>query len=157
MGRKLNLYFCLSMYRIAEEKHSSEKEFEIPTGKKLNPNNRWVILAKLIPWEKFEGEYAALFDEKMGAPAKSFRMALGSLIIQEISGYTDRETIENIQENPYLQYFLGLKSYQDKGPFDASMLVYFRKRINKEIIEKINKEIINQGLKNKSEKQDLSE
>lgn len=144
------------MYRISEEKHNSSQEFEIPTGKKLNPNNRWVILANLIPWQKFEGEYAALFDEKMGAPAKSFQMALGSLIIQEMLRFTDRETLEHIEENPYLQHFLGLQSYQDKAPFDASMLVYFRKRINREIIEKINKEIVLQALENSQEKKDLS-
>lgn len=145
------------MYRFSEEKHNSEQDFEIPTDKKLNPNNRWIILHSLIPWEKFEGEYAALFSEKMGAPAKSFRMALGSLIIQEVLKTTDRETIEQIQENPYLQYFLGLKCYQDYSPFDASMLVYFRKRINREIIEKINKEIVNQEIKKETEKPDLSE
>ncbi len=98
------------MYRYTEEKHISWESFEFPTNKKLNPNNRWIILAKLIPWGELEGEYAELFDEKMGAPAKSFRIALGSLIIQEILGSTDRETVENIKENPYLQYFLGLKT-----------------------------------------------
>jgi hypothetical protein len=37
------------MYRYTKEKHNSEQDFEIPTGKKLNSNNRWIILAKLIP------------------------------------------------------------------------------------------------------------
>ena len=97
------------MYRLIKEKHISPQDFEIPRDKKLNPHNKWVILAELIPWQKFEAEYAANFEEKMGAPAKSFRIALGSLIIQEISGYTDRQVIENIEENPYLQYFLGQK------------------------------------------------
>jgi IS5 family transposase len=27
--------------------------FESPFEKKLNPENRWVVLAKLIPWERF--------------------------------------------------------------------------------------------------------
>lgn len=144
------------MYRCTEEKHSLSKDFEFPTDIKLNSNNRWVILEKLIPWQKFEGEYAAIFDEKKGAPAKSFRLALGALIIQEILGLTDRETIEQIKENPYLQYFLGLKLYQDKAPFDSSMLVYFRKRINGKMIEKINKEVVKQVLINKSTEKDLS-
>jgi hypothetical protein len=33
-------------------------------------------------------------------------MALGALIIKEISGKSDRETVEQIKENPYLQYFI---------------------------------------------------
>ncbi len=47
-----------------------------------------------------------------------------------------------IRENPYLQYFIGFKSYQDDPLVDASMLVHFRKRIDEELINKINKEIV---------------
>ena len=68
-------------------------------------------MAKLIPWSEFEEEYAQNFSEGIGAPAKSFRMALGALIIKEKLGSSDRETVEQIRENPYLQYFIGLKTY----------------------------------------------
>jgi transposase, IS5 family len=32
-------------------------EFFLPFGGKLNPENRWVVLAQLIPWEKAEDVY----------------------------------------------------------------------------------------------------
>ncbi len=51
-------------------------------------------MANLIPWSEFEAEYASLFSEEMGAPAKTFRIALGALIIQERLGISDRETVE---------------------------------------------------------------
>ena len=85
----------------------------------------------------FQWEYASLFNEKSGAPAKLFRCALGSLLIQQILHITDRETVAQIKENSYLQYFIGLNSYEYKAPFDSSILVYFRQRIKKEIIEKL--------------------
>ena len=44
------------------------------------------MMAKLIPWYEFEEEYAQKFSEDIGAPAKSFRMALGALIIKEKLG-----------------------------------------------------------------------
>jgi hypothetical protein len=69
-------------------------------------------------------------------------MALGTLIIKEKLGTSDRETIEQIRENPYLQYFIGLNSYQQEPLIDASMLVHFRKRIRVELINKINQEIV---------------
>jgi hypothetical protein len=62
----------------------------------------------------------------MGAPAKPFRMALGALMIKEKLGTSDRETVEQLKENPYLQYFLGLSSYSNEAPFEASMFVHFR-------------------------------
>jgi len=66
-------------------------------------------------------------------------MALGALIIKEISGKSDRETVEQIKENPYLQYFIGMESYSSKEAFNASMMVHFRKKIGMELINKITK------------------
>ena len=60
---------------------------------KLSPDNRWLIIAELIPWAEFEVEYAEKFSEKMGASAKPFRMTLETLIIKEKLGISDRETI----------------------------------------------------------------
>ena len=80
-------------------------------------------MARLIPWSDFEEEYASFFYEGTGATAKSFRMANGALIIKEKLGITDQETVEQINENPYLQYFIGMSSYSNETPFDASMLV----------------------------------
>lgn len=111
------------MYRFEEQSHVSSENFELPFEGKLSEDNRWVIMASLIPWSEFEEEYASIFDEEMGAPAKSFRMALGALIIKEKLGISDRETVEQIKENPYLQYFIGISSYSNETPFDASMLV----------------------------------
>ncbi|NCQ81200.1 MAG: transposase [Microcystis aeruginosa W13-15] len=99
-------------------------------------------MANLIPWSEFEAEYASLFSEEMGAPAKTFRIALGALIIQERLGISDRKTVEQIRENPYLQYFIGLTKYQIEAPFDASMMVYFRKRIKLNLLNKINQEMV---------------
>ena len=79
-------------------------------------------------------------------------MALGSLLIQQILNLSDRETVAQIKENPYLQYFLGLNSYEYKAPFDSSMLVYFRKRIKTELVNQINRQIVKQTLSIESEK-----
>jgi len=46
-------------------------------------------------------------------------MALGALVINEKLRVTDDETIEQIKENPYFQYFIGLESYQNEAPFDG--------------------------------------
>lgn len=46
-----------------------------------------------------------------------------------------------ITENPYLQYFIGLEKYQIEPPFDPSLMVYFRKRLDQKIMKKINKMI----------------
>ncbi len=80
------------MYRQVDCNATPAEKFKLPFDGKLSEDNRWVILAKLIPWSKFEEKYAQQFSENIGAPAKSFRMALGALIIKEKLGTSDRET-----------------------------------------------------------------
>lgn len=131
------------MYRQTEINITTLENFTVPFEEKLATDNRWVIMSKLIPWAEFEVEYAENFStEGMGAPAKPFRMALGALIIKERLKTSDRETVEQIRENPYLQYFIGMKGYSNKEPFEASMLVHFRQRIGEELVNKINRKTI---------------
>lgn len=85
------------MYISTTTVHCSVEDFQLRDGFQLDENNRWVVLSKLIPWSEFEQEYAILFDEKIGAPAKSFRLALGALLIQQILNITDRETVAQIK------------------------------------------------------------
>ena len=126
------------MYKKVEQLETESENFELPFGGKLAEDNRWVIMAKLIPWAEVEEEYAKKFTLLLGAPAKSSRMALGALIIKEKLGISDRETVEQIRENPYLQYFIGLNSYRNEAPFEASMLVHFRERLEIDLVNKIN-------------------
>ena len=75
-------------------------------------------------------------------PAKPLRMALGSLLIQKQYDYSDRELVEQLTENPYYQYFIGLHGYQQNAPFVPSLLVEFRKRLTEEVLNEINEMII---------------
>ena len=133
------------MYPKKESKKSTVENFKISSEWKPKEENRWVIMSKIIPWEEFEEEYAKNFSENKGAPAKPFRMALGSLIIKEILGISDRETVEQIKENPYLQYFIGLEVYENEEAFDASMLVHFRQRIGMDLVNQINKKMVKEA------------
>jgi len=90
----------------------------------------------------FVAEYAQNFTVSTGAPAKSFRIALGALIIKERLGTSDSETVEHIRENPYLQYFIGMTTYSDDSPFDSSMFVHFRQRIGVNLVNKINEKMV---------------
>ena len=134
------------MYRKDNPNQLTFKDFYLPFGGSLRGDNRWVILAKQIPWQQIEQNYSELFSNDAGCPAKLARMAFGALIIKERLGTSDRETLEQICENPYLQYFLGLMEYQDSPPFDHSMMTHFRKRFDKEILKTINESIVNGAL-----------
>ncbi|NAS20047.1 IS5/IS1182 family transposase, partial [Clostridium butyricum] len=116
------------------------EDFVFPFGE-LDKNNRWVKLADIIPWFEFEQIYSEKFINN-GRPSKPFRIVLGSLIIKQKLNCSDRETVSAIAENPYLQYFIGLKEFQQSAPFGASSMVEFRKRISDEMIIEMNEIIL---------------
>ena len=134
------------MYRQDDPHQMTFEDFYLPFGGKLRRDNRWVILSQQIPWPEIEPRYSANFSGRdTGNVAKSARVALGALVIKERLGLTDRETVLQIQENPYLQYFLGFPEYCDEPPFDHSLMVHFRKRFDKETLAKINEAIVLQA------------
>jgi IS5 family transposase len=116
-------------------------------GAKLDPENRWVKISQMIPWDEIEEKYKENFSKEMGRPAKPVRMALGSHLIKEKFCLSDEETVELITESPYLQYFLGLEQFESKAPFEASMMTWFRKRLTPEMIAEVNQYVIRGGRK----------
>ncbi len=130
------------MYKPIDKLQHSFFDFNQPLGLHMNPDNRWVKMAGRIPWDDFEIKYARLFPSDTGNVAKPLRMALGSLIIQTKFQYADRELVEQITENPYLQYFIGLPGYQEEPPFDTSTPVLFRKRISAEMLMEVNEYLL---------------
>ncbi|WP_233130368.1 IS5 family transposase [Synechococcus sp. 1G10] len=134
------------MYRREHRHQLSFENFFLPFGGKLSGSNRWIKLVELIPWEELENDYASHFSKGFGAPAKPFRMALGALIIKARLAITDEELVEQIKENPYLQFFIGLEAFQFTAPFDPSMMVYFRKRLPESVINDCNERIVRHGL-----------
>ena len=134
------------MYRHEHRDQLSFEDFFLPFGGQLSGDNRWIKLAELIPWDELEDDYAAQFCKGYGAPAKPFRMALGALIIKARLRLTDEELVEQIKENPYLQFFIGLEGFQYSAPFDPSMMVYFRKRLPEDVVNDCNERIVQHGL-----------
>lgn len=140
------------MYEHNERQMIMPDEFFLPFGGKLDPENRWVVLANLIPWDKVEDIYIrSLKDTTQGNKALPARMALGSLLIKERMRLSDEETVEQIKENPYLQYFIGLSEFQQKAPFDSSLMTHFRKRFDASIINQVNEWMVEAQMKEKQD------
>lgn len=137
------------------EKQLNLVEFQLPFGGKLLEGNRWVRLAQMIPWHEFEKQYCSnLSKSGQGPPAFSVRMALAALIIKERLGVTDEECVEQIRENPYLQYFCGLKAFTTERPFHPTMFVHFRKRFPADDIARMNEVVVAKASEKKPEDKD---
>jgi len=78
----------------------------------------------------------------MGAPAIDARIVIGAMIIKHKMKLDDRETIETIRENMYMQYFLGLSEYTYEDVFDRSLFTTLRYRLGADKFDAMTRQII---------------
>jgi len=116
--------------------------FETPFAQKLQAQNRWVVLAQRIPWD----DIVSVYDKQMrnsetGASHINGRVIIGCIVIKHMCNLSDEETLLQIQENMYMQYFIGYSGFSTEAPFDSSLFVEIRKRLGLEQINAINEKI----------------
>ena len=105
---------------------------------KLDKSNRWVRLADNLPWAEIEVEYNKTLENKhCGASNKPARQVIGALLIKHIDNLSDEKTICAIQENPYMQYFVGLPAFTIKPLFSPELLVLVRKRLDADFFNRL--------------------
>lgn len=120
---------------------SQHSLFEHPFGGELDPKNRWVRLADSLPWDKLVKVYAAKLVADKGRPSIEPRVVLAALMIKHLKNLPDREVIEEISENIYLQYFAGYSGFRKEPAFDASLFVTLRKRMGNGDFDKMTVEL----------------
>jgi transposase, IS5 family len=117
--------------------------FETPFEQHLRADNRWVVLARLIPWDDLSNIYLKHVGVSgMGPKPINPRIVIGALIIKHMEDLDDREVVAQVSENVYMQYFLGYSSFNPDPPFDASLFVEIRKRLGFEAVNALNEKII---------------
>jgi len=130
------------MIRYHSHRQLSLTDFDWPFQTALDESNRWVKMSQCIPWDALaEGYYKGL-SLKQGRPSKDARLVIGAVIIKHKLCLSDEETVAQIQENPYLQYFVGLPGYQMEAPFVPSLLVEIRKRMGQSVFDVFQSAII---------------
>lgn len=118
----------------------------------LDKTNRWVWLGDHLPWAEYEKLYGqTLNNQTAGASGKPARMVIGAMIVKHITRLSDQDTIEMIQENPYMQYLCGLGEFTDQPIFDSSLFVDLRKRISADDINKMTEALLKREQQMKEE------
>ena len=60
------------MYKYTDNTQSNFLSFNQPIGLHMNPKNRWVKMADVIPWEIFEKKYDGYVDRIYDTSKKYF-------------------------------------------------------------------------------------
>jgi transposase, IS5 family len=102
-----------------------------------------VRLARQIPWDRIVGVYLKqLHNQTLGAPSINPRVILGAVMIKHLKYLSEEDAILEIQENMYLQYFIGFSSFTTEPAFDPSLFVEIRKRLGSAEMGEIDEEIV---------------
>jgi len=130
------------MIRYNSNRQMTIEEFKTPFQIKLDKGNRWIKLGDSLPWDALASIYYRSMSSDMGAPAIDARIVIGAMIIKHKLKLDDRETIETIRENMYMQYFLGLKGYTYEDVFDRSLFTTLRYRLGTDKFDDMTQQII---------------
>jgi transposase, IS5 family len=128
--------------------------FITPFEQELDLENRWVKFSKIIPWDKISSYYNSRMCNNNGAVTTDTRIVIGAIIIKHHESLSDVGTIEAIQENIYMQYFLGLPSFKTTPVFAPSLFVEIRKRLGLDFWNEINDIIIKHNAPKKKDDED---
>jgi hypothetical protein len=110
-----------------------------PFGGKLDSENRWLKIAKLIPWSEIECKYKRFFSER-GRPSLDSRLVIGILLLKHMTGFSDDDIVKLVNENPYMQVFCGLDQFSTEPLLNSSSLSKIRKRLGKKYFADLERE-----------------
>lgn len=133
------------MIRYTPSREISLSLFSTPFEQSLNPNNRWVLMEGLVPWDEMAKVFFKCMSSNMGRATIDLRVVMGALLVKHIEDLSDEDTITYIQENIYAQFFVGLSSFQAEPIFVPSLFVEIRHRLGFDGSQALNDELIKQA------------
>jgi len=102
----------------------------------IDRHHELVLLADSIDWQYFENEFSPLYST-VGTRSVPIRLMVGCLLLKHLKNLGDETLARAWIENPYMQYFCGMRCFEHEFPFDPSDFCHFRKRIGESGFEKI--------------------
>lgn len=106
-----------------------------------------VKLAGEVDWAQLEAAFGVTFHERLGRPAIPTRLMVALHYLKYAFDLSDGDVIAAWVENPYWQFFSGMKFFEHEPPIDPSSMTRWRKRVGERGAEQLLKETIQAGLR----------
>jgi len=126
--------------------------FRIELSRIIDAGHGLVKLSKVVGWQRLEALFGATYCLDNGRPGVSTRLMVALHYLKYTHNLSDEEVVDAWVENPYWQYFSGMKWFEHKPPIDPSSMTRWRRRIGDAGAEELLKETIEAGLKFKAVK-----
>jgi IS5 family transposase len=123
--------------------------FRVELCRIVDPQHGLIKLANVVDWDRLDELFRSSICPDTGRPAVSTRLMVALHYLKYTFNLSDEDVVEGWVENPYWQYFSGMKFFEDEVPIDPSRMTRWRKRIGDASAEELLLETIQAGLKTK--------
>lgn len=103
--------------------------FQVELTRIIDIKHPLAKLASEIEWQRLEEAFDALYCSDHGRPGCSTRLMVGLHYLKHAYDLSDEGTVAQWVENPYWQYFCGMKFFEHRIPTDSTTLVKWRNRV----------------------------
>ncbi len=133
-------------------KNRQRELFRVELIQIIDPGHSLAKLANVVDWDRFEEVFGSTYCPDNGRPAISTRLMVALHYLKYTHNLSDDDVVAGWVENPYWQYFSGMKWFQHKVPIHSSSMSRWRKRVGDAGAEQLLKQTIEAGLKLKAVK-----
>jgi transposase, IS5 family len=112
----------------------------------VNHSHALVRLAHETNWQPFDEMLGASYSD-MGRPGVTTRLMVALHYLKYQHDLSDEAVVAHWVENPYWQYFSGIKYFEHDLPIEPSSMTKWRKRIGEQGAESLLKETIEKGVR----------
>ena len=107
----------------------------------IDAMNELVLVRQVIPWPRLIEPLVSFYDPHRGRWGASLRILVALLIVAKLRQLSDREVIQQVKENRYLQYFCNVPDAGLRTFLNPSVLSKFRTRLGEKGITLIETEV----------------
>jgi hypothetical protein len=72
--------------------------------------NELVILRQIISWQTIINQLTQFYKSNSGRLGKSLRVMVALIILSRLRSLSDREVVNSVKENRYMQYFCNVSA-----------------------------------------------
>jgi IS5 family transposase len=128
---------------MTPKKERPELKIGVELESFLDKNHQLYQLANILNWDYLISSFGPYYVENNGRPGIPIRVIAGLHYLKYLENESDESVVEKFCENPYWQYFCGMKTFQHDLPCHPTTLVKWRQRVGEEGVEKLLTETVN--------------
>jgi IS5 family transposase/transposase len=145
-----SLHFLAMKPKKSPQKNPQADLFRAELRNMINPSHSLVKLSEVVDWEELDQTFGKTFNPGKGRPAISTRLMIALHYLKYTFDLSDDDVLQGWIENPYWQFFSGMKYFEHQFPIHSSSMTRWRNRIGDNGAEELLKQTIEAGLKLKA-------